>query len=150
MTDSAAEPRPDDGSAPEVDARPLLPQRLARIARRATLVLGLVAVAWFLLKFETRWVPPGMNTITEVPGGSWVILDRWTTGLRVGSDVFVRTPHGEQVSRVKALDAETVTIEHPNPDATWGDSRVFGPLPREQILGTIVVVFAPDREQRGG
>lgn len=150
MTAAGAEQPEGPEREEEGPSSNLLPQRLARIARRATLALGLVAVCWFLLKFETRWVPLGMNTIAEVPGGSWVILDRWTTGLRVGSDVFVNTPHGELVSRVSALDDDSITITHPNPEATWGDSRAFGPIPRDQVLGTIVVAFAPDSDRRGG
>ncbi|MCK5941174.1 MAG: S24/S26 family peptidase [Planctomycetes bacterium] len=126
-----------------------LPQRLARLARRATIVVGLGTAAWFLLKFDTRWVPAGMNTMLDIPAGSWVIVDRWSSGLRVGSDVFIETPHGELVSRVAALPEGAVVIEHPNPDATWGDSRVFGELPRSQVLGTIVVAFAPDQTERG-
>lgn len=145
---------PDAGAQTENEndeprSQGLLPQRLARIARRATLVIGLLAIGWFLMKFETRWVPPGVNTIAEVPAGSWVILDRWTTGLRVGSDIYCVTPHGELVSRVSAIDGDQVSIQHPNPEATWGDSRLFGPIPREQVVGTIVVAFAPDRGESG-
>jgi type IV secretory pathway protease TraF len=128
------------------ELRAAAPLRIARLARRATVLIGAVAVGWFLWKFDTRWVPPGMNTNPDVPAGSWVLLDRYATGLRVGSDVFVETPHGELVSRVTALDPQTVTIRHPDPRATWGDSELFGPLDRSQVLGTIVVTLAPSNE----
>jgi len=123
--------------------RNLLAHRLARAVRRLTVILGLAALAWFLLKYETRWVPSGMNTIEAVPGGSWVILDSWCTGLEVGSDVFVHTPHGALVSRVSEVLDGAVVISHPNLEATWGDSAVFGPIPIDQVVGTIVAAFAP-------
>ena len=129
--------------------RQLLPHRLARIARRATAVFALGSLILFLIKYETRWVPLGMNTVEAVPGGSWVVVDRWCSGMRVGSDVFVETPHGELVSRVEALAADSVRVRNPSPASSWGDSRDFGPLPIEDVVGTIVVVLAPDGADRG-
>lgn len=146
MTETAPDPQQPEAKERST-TRDLLPQRLARIARRVTLGIALVAVVWCLFKFETRWIQPGMNTMDEVPGGSWVLLDRWATGLGVGSDVLVMTPHGEVVSRVSALDDETISIRHPNPTATWPDSGAFGPLQRDQLLGTIVAAFAPERDR---
>ena len=139
-----------DGEQPgDGPARQLLPQRLARLARRATAAFALGALTVFLIKYDTRWVPVGMNTIDAVPGGSWVVVDRWCSGMRVGSDVFIETPHGELVSRVEALAEESVRIRNPSAASTWGDSRVFGPLPIEDVVGTIVVVFAPEGASRG-
>ena len=74
-----------------------------------------------------------------------MVLDSWLSGMRVGSDVMVETPHGLLVSRVSGIEGDEVTITHPNPDATWGDSRTFGALPIEQVQGTILVVFAPSK-----
>ncbi len=128
---------------PRTPAEPVTPQRVARWARRFTVVIGVVGLAWFLLKFESRWVPPGRNTNPDIPPGSWVLLDRYASGLQVGSDVLIDTPHGELISRVSALDAATVTIRHPDPLSTWGDSQLFGALPREQIVGTVVVTLPP-------
>ncbi|MGC6486611.1 MAG: hypothetical protein ACON4Z_03125 [Planctomycetota bacterium] len=141
--DDARAPANEGGQGDQPELRDLLPQRLARWARRATLVLGLGGVVVALLKLDTCWVAPGMNTVEEIPAGSWLLLDRWCSGLRVGSDVVVATPHGELVSRVSAVSDGVVSIRHPNPDATWGDSRLFGPLPREQVRGTVLVAFAP-------
>ena len=137
--------RAEDVEAPS-RVRDLLPQRLTRLVRRATLAVGLAAVLGALVKFDTCWVAPGMNTVEEIPAGSWLLLDRWSSGLRVGSDVVVETPHGELLSRVSALQGETVSILHPNPTATWGDSRLFGPLPLADVRGTVLVAFAPLRE----
>lgn len=123
--------------------RELLPQRLARVARRVTVAIAGVALVVALAKFDTCWVAAGMNTVEEIPAGSWLILDRWHGGLRVGSDVVVETPHGELVSRVSAIGDGVVSIRHPNPAATWGDSRLFGPLPLTQVRGTVMVTFAP-------
>ena len=126
--------------------------RAQRVARwlRVSLVVALIALSvWFLSKFGTRWVPAGMVTMPSVPPGSWCIVDRWSSGLRVGSDVFIETPLGEVVSRVVELDAEQVVIEHPNPRSGWLDSRDFGALPRANVRATIVVTFAPEGRRDG-
>ena len=120
------------------------PTDIARWLRRVTLVLFVVAVTWFLVRFGTRWVPAGMFTVPEIPPGSWVITDRWCSGLRVGSDVFVETPDGEVMSRVSELRDDLVFINHPSPVTGIGDSGKFGGLPRAKVKAVIVVVFAPE------
>ena len=122
----------------------LQPTTIAMWVRRATLVFGVVAGSWFFLKFGTRWVPAGMNTVPNIPAGSWVVVDRWASGLRVGSDVFIDTPHGELLSRVSALTDDEVRISHPYLHSGYGDSAQFGALPRSHVRATVVVVFTPD------
>ena len=148
MTERAAG-RDDDDERQPLSTRSLLPQRLARIARRMTLAVAAAAFGLFVIRYETLWVPAGMNTIDAIPGGSWVIVDAWRSGMRIGSDVFVETAHGEIVSRVEQLTADAVTLRNPNPSATWGDSRVFGAVPVDDVRGTIVAVFPPDDHGRG-
>ena len=121
----------------------------AKRLRRATVVLAVVAFTWFLLQFGTKWVPAGMDTVPGIPPGSWCIVDRWSIGLRVGSDVFVAVPGGEVLSRVAALDGDTVTVRHPNEHAGAPDSRTFGALPRHAVRATVLVVFPPDEAARG-
>jgi hypothetical protein len=116
---------------------------IAKMLRRGTVLLAVVAFTWFLLKFGTTWVPAGMDTVPDVPPGSWCIVDRWASGLRVGSDVFVDTPAGPVLSRVAAVDDDTVTVLHPNAGARWPDSRSFGPLPRRAVTSAVLVVFPP-------
>ncbi|MFT4841974.1 MAG: hypothetical protein ACI8UD_000221 [Planctomycetota bacterium] len=123
---------------------PLQPTTVAKWVRRSTLVFAVVCGLWFFLKFGTQWVPAGMNTVTEIPAGSWVVVDRWASGLRVGSDVFIDTPHGELLSRVTELRDDEVVISHPAKHSGYGDSALFGALPRANVRSTIVVVFAPD------
>jgi hypothetical protein len=125
------------------------PMRTAKVLRRATVVLAVVAFAWFLLKFGTAWVPANMDTVPGVPPGAWCIVDRWASGLRVGSDVFVETPAGTVLSRVAALDDDTVTVLHPNAGSRWPDSRTFGALPRRAVASTVLVVFPMDGAPRG-
>ena len=132
------------GTVPSSKPTRLQATTVAKWVRRGTLVLGVVAGLWFFLKFSTRWVPAGMNTVPEIPAGSWVIVDRWASGLRVGSDVFIDTPHGELLSRVTELREDEVVITHPAEYAGYGDSEQFGPLPRAHVRSTVVVVFAPD------
>lgn len=123
---------------------PLQLTTVAKWVRRVTLVVTVCVGLWFALKFGTRWVPVGMNTVPEIPAGSWVIVDRWASGLRVGSDVFIDTPHGELLSRITELHEHEVIIAHPAEYSGYGDSAKFGPLPRENVRSTIVVVFSPD------
>jgi hypothetical protein len=137
------------GTVPGRQPAPRDPARLARGLRRATWLLAVVAGVWFFLRFGTAWVPRGMNTVPEAPPGSWCIVDRWAGGLRVGSDVFVDTPAGLVLSRVTALDAETVTIRHPNVHSGWRDSGDFGPLPRANVRSVVCVTFAPGGDDRG-
>lgn len=120
------------------------PLRLARVVRRISVVGGVVLGTWFLLQFGSRWVPARMDTVPSIPPGSWCIVDRWATGLAVGSDVFVATPNGELLSRVVALTADEVVVQHPNSATRWPDSRAFGPLPRRAVRATVLVVFRPD------
>ena len=124
-------------------SRRLQPIRWARWVRRATMLLGIACVVWFFVKFDTRWVPAGMNTVPSIPAGSWLVLDSWSSGLRVGSDVLIDTPHGELLSRVVDLTDDTVSIQHPNELSGWVDSLVFGALPRDAVRGVVVVAFGP-------
>lgn len=131
------------GATPAITIAGFDPIRATHWLRRATWIAAAVLFAWFFLRFGTRWVPAGMNTIPDLAPGSWCIVDRWASGLRVGSDVFVDGPDGVVLSRVTALDADTVTVQHSNPSAAWPDSRTFGPLPRRAVLATVMVVLPP-------
>lgn len=137
------------GTVPARSPAPRLqPTRYAKWVRRTGVVVSIVVFTWFLLQFGTRWVPDGMNTLNEVPTGSWCIVDRWSVGLRVGSEVFVDAPFGELLSRVKAIDGDRIVLEHSNPATIWPDSRAFGPLPRSKVRSTVMVVFRPDERGR--
>jgi type IV secretory pathway protease TraF len=116
----------------------------AKRLRRVTSWLAAVAFAWFLLQFGAAWVPAGMNTVPAAPPGSWVIVDRWSIGVRVGSHVFVDGPDGRVLSQVAQIDGDSLRIEHPDPGASHRDSRAFGPLPRSALAGTVIVVFPPE------
>lgn len=132
------------GTVPSSQPTRLQPTDIARWARRATIVFAVVAGTWFFLQFGTRWVPRGMYTVPEIPPGSWIIMDRWCSGLRVGSDVFIDTPDGEVLSRVSELRDDLVFIRHPSPGTGIGDSTKFGGLPRESVQAVVVVVFPPE------
>jgi hypothetical protein len=132
-------------STPRVD-----PLRWARSVRRVTFFAGAIAIAWFFLRFGTEWVPRGMDTVPGLPPGAWCVVDRWSRGLRVGSDVFVDTPAGAMLSRIAALDATSVTLQHPNAASAIPDSRAFGAVPRTNVRGTVVVALQPSGADAGG
>lgn len=138
------------GTVPARSPESFDPLSLARRLRRWTVGLAVLGFTWFLLKFGTAWVPANMDTVPSVPPGSWVIVDRWSSGLRVGSDVFVATPAGRLLTRVAALDDETVTVLHPNGASAWPDSKHFGLLRRDQVESTVMVVFLPGKGAERG
>lgn len=131
------------GTVPARSRTVLDPNRAARWLRRATLIGSVALLVWFFAKFSTRWVPADMDTIPTIPPGSWCVVDRWASGLRVGSDVFVDGPRGIVLSRVAELDQSTVTLLHPNAASSCADSRRFGAVPRSAVLGTVVVALPP-------
>ena len=117
----------------------------ARRVRRGTLVVAVVLLVAAFALFGTQWVPAGMDTVPDVPAGSYCILDKRLGAAQVGRDVFVTTPAGNLVlSRVVARDAETITVNHPNAGAAAPDSRSFGALPLRAVRGTVICVFPPD------
>lgn len=125
-------------------ARPARVDLMAQAARlrRATTVLTAVVAAWLLLQFATVTVPAGMATVPEVPPGAWLLVDRWCVGARVGCNAFVDTPDGRVLSRIVALEDDSVRIEHPATGSGFRDSRDFGPLPRAALASTVLVVFS--------
>jgi type IV secretory pathway protease TraF len=132
------------GTVPSSQPSRLQPTTVAQWVRRVTAVLAIIAGTWFFMKFGTKWVPASMNTNIEIPAGSWVIMDRWSSGIRVGSDVFIETPHGEILTRVTKISDTEVFITNPNPNSSWRDSESFGALPRENVIATVLVAFAPE------
>lgn len=115
--------------------------RVIRVARRLTFAATAVIAVLFVMRFRTRWVPAGMDTTSHMPPGSWCLIDRWASGMQVGSDVFVETPEGVLLSRVRSLDATTLRVEHEDARSRLPDSRKFGPLPRSAVVGKVMVVL---------
>ncbi|MBL8752108.1 MAG: hypothetical protein JNK15_02300 [Planctomycetes bacterium] len=116
--------------------------RSLRIVRGA-LFVAVAVVAWLLVaRFRVWQVPLRMDTDPAVPAGAYVLVDRQAQGLRVGSRVFVATPRGEVVSQVATWDGTMLTVAHANPRSSIPDSSVFGPLPRDAVLGLVLSVFA--------
>ena len=140
------------GTVPAPGRKPRLdPMDVARWLRRATWLFAAVVLLWLFLSFSTQWVPAGMDTVPTVPPGSWCIVDRRLSSVRVGCDVFVEPPGGGMLlSRVTELGPDTVTVQHPNPNSDHPDSRTFGALARRQLKGMVLVVFPPDAGGGGG
>lgn len=119
------------------------PLVLARRLRRLTLLVAAGAAIWFFTCFGAKWVPAGMDTVPEIPPGSYCILDKRQSTVQVGSNVFLEVPGtGLLLSRVAAIDGDTVTVRHPNPRSTLPDSTTLGPLPRRCLCGVVLGVFA--------
>jgi type IV secretory pathway protease TraF len=127
------------------------PTRAARWLRRLGVVGGAVLVVVFFTWFGALRVPASMDTVPSIAPGSWVIVDRRASAVRVGSHVFVAVPDGGTLlSRVVAIDADGIDVQNPNAASTLPDSRQFGRLAASQVRSTVLVVFAPDGGGRDG
>lgn len=119
-------------------------QRLTKRLRRITACLGIAFGIFCVVRFGSMWVPARMDTVPTIPPGSWCLVDRWKGGMHVGSDVFVDVDAGRVLTRIAAIDQDTVTVLHPNGNSAWPDSRQFGLLPHAAVHSTVMVVFAGD------
>jgi hypothetical protein len=139
------------GTVPARPGRTLLdPLVGARWIRRFTMLVAIASGIWIFTAFGTEWVAAGMDTVPTVPPGSWCLVDRRASSARPGCDVFVEAPGGALLlSRVAEMDADTLTVLHPNTSSAWPDSRTFGRLPRRQLRGTVVTAFPPGEAVRG-
>lgn len=136
------------GTVPARAPRRIDPYRLAVWVRRVTL-LGTVAIGllcWFTL--GTEWVPAGMRTVPDIQPGSLCVVDRRASAATVGRDVFVRVDGVLLLSRVAAVDGAALTLANPDQQAPWPDSRAFGPVPRRQVVGTVLFAITHGVEAR--
>lgn len=126
-------------------ARRFDPTLVAGWIRRCTWVLAGACFVWLFTILGTQWVPAGMDTVPGIEPGSWCLVDRRAGAVQVGQAVFATTPDGVLLlSRVAAVDDTSVTVLHPNSDAAFPDSRVFGALPRANLRGVVLVALPPD------
>ena len=124
----------------------------AKRLRRWTLVLGMVALAWSWLWYGARWVPAGMDTVPDMPPGTFCVIAKRTGSVHVDSHVFIEIGGGDVVlSQVVGVDraAGTVSIRHPNPESRIPDSRALGSLPLRSVQGTVLGAFKPGADDGG-
>lgn len=77
--------------------------------------------------------------------GDWLLVARLRRAPRAGELVVApdpREPRRLLVKRVVAVDASGVRLAGDRPEAST-DSRTFGPLPAESLLGRPVLRYAP-------
>lgn len=124
------------------------PLAIARRVRQVTLLLAVGAGIWIFTCFGTRWVPPGMDAVLDAPPGSYCILDKRASSVKVGSNVFVDVPGvGVVLSRIDTMDELSITLHNPNPLSQMPDSRALGPVPRRCVLGVVLGVFPRDSSE---
>lgn len=117
--------------------------RWLRNLRRGGYALAGLCVGYLLLRFGAEHTSPAMDTVPAIPPGSLVLFDRWCAAVAVGSHVLVDAPDlGVLLSQVSAVDADTVSIRHPNANSGWPDSQGFGALPRHALRGVVIATFA--------
>ena len=138
------------GTAPGRGRSRVDPGKFARWLRGVTLLASVALGLWCYACFGTEWVPPGMRTVPAIAPGSLCLVDRRAGAVQVGRDVFVRAGGIRLLTRVEALAGDRVTVANPDPLAPFPDSRSFGAIARDQVMGVVLVVFAPDDPRTDG
>lgn len=140
---------PTTAAAPAT--RGIDPLRLARLARRLTLPLALVAGIAFFACFGAVRVPPGMDTLPSIPPGSLCIVDKRGGAAQVGDEVFVDLPlGGTLLTRVQAIDAEgRLVVQNDRQESQLPDSDQFGPLPRSAVRGVVITTLYSGQGETG-
>jgi len=117
------------------------------MARRARAVLGAlgaaVAVAAFVVLRPRRIAVQGHSMEPTLSPGDRLLAVR-SRHLRTGDVVAVRDPRDGRVlvKRIGALGDDGVVVRGDNPAAST-DSRSFGPVPGDAVMGKVVRRYAP-------
>jgi nickel-type superoxide dismutase maturation protease len=102
---------------------------------------------WPLLRVEVHG--DSMRPALEPGDRLLVVRPGFLRGLRSGDLVAVadpRQPERTMVKRVAMVGHADVTVRGDNPAAST-DSRTFGPVPRELILGRAVYRYGPEHRR---
>lgn len=131
--------------------RALGKERLARRIRRWTLVIAIILAIAMYACFGARYVPPRMDTVPDIPAGSFCVIDKRRSTVQAGSHVFLELPgHGVVLSRVESRDGDRLRIVHPNGASAVPDSRTLGALSIDVVIGTVLGAFKPNAGGSGG
>lgn len=122
------------------------PERLAQWLRRAALPLVALGVLGLLWTFELTRLPAGMDSMTDIPPGATVLLDRRAGSAREGMAILVELPQGGSLlSRLVRREADgALWVENDRLDSRLPDSRSLGALPASCYRGAVLVVFPPE------
>ena len=77
--------------------------------------------------------------------GDWIVVSELSRPPRVGEIVLVRDPRDPNnlmLKRVSDVEDGTCTVLGDRPEQST-DSRTFGPVPAENVLGRAVFRYAP-------
>ena len=124
-----------------------LTQRQALIGAGLFLVTGLAVLVGAVR--PGRFVVSGESMLPTLRPGDRLLVAR-TRPLRPGDLVVVRDPRSLShlvCKRVVTADARHIGVRGDNPDAST-DSRVFGPVPVEWVVGRVLRRYWPMEEAR--
>jgi nickel-type superoxide dismutase maturation protease len=111
------------------------------------MVTALVAVlAWVRPR---RFVVSGDSMLPTLSPGDRLLVAR-IGRVKVGDIVVVRDPRYPSrliCKRVVSADARHIVVRGDNPDAST-DSRAFGPVPLEWVVGRVIRRYWPSDERR--
>jgi nickel-type superoxide dismutase maturation protease len=123
-------------------ARPQIDSTLVPIGA-LTLLLA-ACILWLALgsRYVGRfWIIDGLSMAPTMVQGDWIWIDRWTLDQRrplVGELVLFELPEDGRwvVKRVQRSSADAIWVLGDNPQQSL-DSRQFGPISVEQIVGRV-------------
>jgi nickel-type superoxide dismutase maturation protease len=124
-----------------------LTQRRAALGAAASLVTALLmAFAWARPR---RFVVSGPSMLPTLRSGDRLLVAR-TRRIRSGDIVVVRDPCSWSnlvCKRVVSADSHHIVVRGDNPDAST-DSRAFGPVPTEWVVGRVIRRYWPAADAR--
>jgi nickel-type superoxide dismutase maturation protease len=124
-----------------------LTQRRGAVIAGASLVTGLIgALSWVRPR---RFVVAGDSMLPTLRPGDRLLVAR-IGHAKQGDIVVVRDPRSASrliCKRVVSADARHIVVRGDNPDAST-DSRAFGPVPVEWVVGRVLRRYYPRSEER--
>ncbi len=124
-----------------------LTHRRAALSAGASLVTALIgALAWARPR---RFVVIGDSMLPTLRHGDRLLVARIRRP-REGDIVVVRDPRSDSrliCKRVVSADARHIVVRGDNPDAST-DSRAFGPVPVEWVVGRVLRRYYPRGRER--
>jgi inner membrane protease subunit 1 len=124
-----------------------LTQRRGAVIVGASLLTGLIgALLWLRPR---RFVVSGDSMLPTLRPGDRLLVARLGHA-KQGEIVVVRDPRSPSrliCKRVVSADARHIVVRGDNPDAST-DSRAFGPVPVEWVVGRVLRRYYPRGEER--
>jgi hypothetical protein len=117
------------------------PNRLRPWVMRGGLLATFVVAVLLFTNYGTFRVPDGMDTMPELPPGSFCLIQKEPREVRVGAVVLFRVPGGGMLlSRVAAVHDHGVVVAHDATDSRFGQLQgdAIGVVPFTELAGLVL------------